>query len=245
MDPKRAIVLQHVPFEGPARLGPMLEQAGCALDVRRLDQGAAVPHRLRPGEVLVVMGGPMGVEDLDHPDCPFLRPEVDLLARCIEADAPVLGVCLGAQLLAAAAGARVGPMTGSDGQRLYEVGWGPVRFDPGDPVLEGLPAETSVLHWHGDTFALPAGARRLASTPTCANQAFRLRARLFGLQFHCEAGADQVDDFLRADGPFVERALGPGGPDRIRRETPAQLAASRAAGDRFLQNILGAMLKGT
>src|ERR1043166_7248326 len=118
------------------------------------------------------MGGPMGVGERDRPEYSFLRDEIELLRGCIAADAPVLGICLGAQLLAHAAGARVHPMTGgADGSGRYEVGWAPVRFHrtEDDDVLSGLPAEAPVLHWHGDTFTLPAGARLLASTTICQN----------------------------------------------------------------------------
>lgn len=243
---KRAIVLQHVAFEGPARLSPLLLERGLTLDVRRLDRGEPAPDRMAAGELLVVMGGPMGVGDLEGPEHPFLREELRLLRRCVEEDAPVLGVCLGAQLLAFAAGAAVHPMTRGDGARCYEVGWAPIRFHPSgaaDPILGGLPAEALALHWHGDAFELPAGARRLASTELCPNQAFQLGARMFGLQFHCEAGAEHVEEFLRADAAFVTRVNGPGGVEQIRRDTERCAPSSWAVGQHFLGNILDAMTR--
>src|SRR5262245_7242780 len=117
----RAIILQHVPFEGPARIADLLTARGCSLDVRQLHRGDRVPSRLGPGELLVVMGGPMGVADVGSPEFPFLRQEIELLRHCVTEDAPVLGVCLGAQLLAAAAGAAVAPMHDASGERVYEV----------------------------------------------------------------------------------------------------------------------------
>jgi GMP synthase-like glutamine amidotransferase len=242
---KRAIVLTHAAFEGPAKLSPLLTESGYAVEVRQLHRGDLVPDGVSANDLLVVMGGPMGVGDLERSEFPFLRKEVRLLGRCIEEDVAVLGVCLGAQLLAHAAGAPVRPMVRDDGARCYEVGWAPVRFhrsDAVDPILRGLPAEAQVLHWHADTFELPVRARLLASTPTCPNQAFQLGSRMFGLQFHCEVGDENVEDFLRTDAPFVERALGPGGAERIRQDTRRHLASSWATGERLLRNILGTVL---
>jgi GMP synthase (glutamine-hydrolysing) len=241
---KSAIILQHAMFEGPARIASLLSGRARTIEVRRLDRGDSVPERLEPGQILVVMGGPMGVGDLERPEFPYLRKEVQLLAWCIREQAPVLGVCLGAQLLAAAAGAWVGPMTGAGGARVYEVGWTHARFhrrEAGDPILRGVPPEGPILSWHGDTFALPSGARVLASTDVCPQQGFQLGARVFGLQFHCEAGADEVEAFLGADEAFVTRANGPGGVERIRRDTEALLAPAWDIGERLLGNIFDAM----
>jgi GMP synthase (glutamine-hydrolysing) len=238
---KTAIVLKHVEFEGPSRLLPLLLERGYELDVRALYAGDAVPSQLGPQELLIVMGGPMGVADLEKPELPFLKREVELLRSCIEHDLPVLGVCLGSQLLAHAANARVGPM--HDGQtRQYEVGWGAIRFhhQASAEVLRGLPLEAQVLHWHGDTFELPAGAQHLASSKVCPNQAFRL-GRQFGLQFHCEVTSDDVEAWLAADDGFVERANGSDAFAAIRRDTARYINAQYESGDRLLRNILDAM----
>lgn len=242
---KRAIVLTHASFEGPGRLEGLLVNRGYTLDTRELHRGDLVPEGVSREDVLVVMGGPMGVGDLGRPGLPFLQREVELLSRCIDEDAPVLGVCLGAQLLAFAARARVHQMV-RDGERSFEVGWAPISFHragDADPILHGLPEEAHVLHWHGDMFELPARARRLASTALCANQGFRLRSRLFGLQFHCEIEARNVEDFLRADGDFVQRANGNSGIERIRSDTEKYVGSCREVGDRLLGNILDVMTR--
>ena len=138
-------------------------------------------------------------------------------------------------------------MTWKDGERCYEVGWTPIRFHHAgdvDPILRGLPAEGPMLSWHGDMFELPARARLLASTPVCPNQAFSLGCRQFGLQFHPELGAENVEDLLRADSAFVEQANGVGGVERLRLDMETHLASSQVLGDRLLANILGAMLSG-
>jgi GMP synthase (glutamine-hydrolysing) len=241
---KSAVVLQHADFEGPGRLAGLLAGAGWEIEVRSLHRGDAVPSRMTPHALLVVMGGSMGVGDVGRPEFRFLVDEIRLLRQRVLDDSPVLGVCLGAQLLAHAAGARVYPMAErGGGMAAFEVGWAPVRFnrESGDDALAGLPPEAPALHWHGDTFDLPAGARLLASSALCANQAFRLGRRLFGLQFHCEVDAQHVEAFLRADGDFVVRANGPDGVARLRAETGRQVDLSRSVGDVFLGNILQGM----
>ena len=241
---KRAIVLQHAPFEGPARIAALVAAHGYEIETRALHRGDPVPAQLARGDLLVVMGGPMGVGERDRPEHSFLRDEIELLRSCIAADAPVLGICLGAQLLAHAAGARVHPMTGgADGSGRYEVGWAPVRFhlDGDDDALSGLPAEAPVLHWHGDTFELPAGAQLLASTAICRNQGFRLGRRIFGLQFHCEVEREHVEAFLRGDADFVVLANGADGVAQLRADTARHLDPSRRVGDVLLQNIVRAM----
>jgi len=237
---KNVVVLTHAEFEGPGRIADLVVDAGHSLEVRSLHRGDPVPSSLARDELLVVMGGSMGVSDVDGPEYPFLKREVALLRRCIEQDSPVLGVCLGAQLLAHAAGARVFPMTGANGARTYEVGWAPIRFrgTGSAPVLDGLPPEAVVLHWHGDTFDLPEGAQLLASSAVCRNQGFQLGHRLFGLQFHCETTARDVENFLREDEAFVARANGVDGVGELRRATTQHLDEFRAVGDLLLRRIL-------
>ncbi len=242
----RTVVLIHEDFEGPARVADILTEEGHALEIRSLHRGDSIPADLGAEDLLVVMGGPMRVGDRARPEYSFLGREIEVLRQRAAADAPVLGICLGAQLLAYAAGAAVRPMTSDDGKtRLYEVGWGDVRFhrETGGDVLAGIPNEAMMLHWHGDAFELPPGARLLASSRICPNQGFQLGAHLFGLQFHCEASAEDVASFLREDAAFVVTANGADGVERVRRETDLHLRTSRAIGDRLLRNILQAMAR--
>jgi GMP synthase (glutamine-hydrolysing) len=187
MGADRWVVLQHVPYEGPGALAPALRDSGADLQLVRIDTGDAVPS---PDDVgafagLVVLGGPMGV----HDDLPWLEAERALLRAAVDAGKAVLGVCLGAQQLAAALGADV--MPGPE----PECGVGEVHLTLAalsDPVFSGAPTPLPCVHWHGDTFSLPEGAVRLAGNEAYENQAFRVGARAYGLQFHVEVTASLV-----------------------------------------------------
>jgi GMP synthase-like glutamine amidotransferase len=247
MSSDRCVVLQHAATEGPQRLAELLAEAGLAVELVALDRGQAVPRGLPASVPLVVLGGSMGVSDIGDPAFPFLGDEIALLRERLAAGAPVLGVCLGAQLLAHAAGARVFPNSrpGPDGAtRVYEVGWAPVDFLPvdGEPALAGLGRRAVMLHWHGDAFDLPAGAVRLASTADCPNQAFRL-GRAYGVQFHPEMDQDTLAAWLASDAAYVEKACGPGGAEQIRAETPRLFPEYAAARDRLLRNLVQSLVR--
>jgi GMP synthase (glutamine-hydrolysing) len=175
-------ILQHVPFEGPGLIATQAGARGLQLDRRHLYRGAELP-RLDQLTGLVVLGGPMGVGDTEQH--PYLAGEIDLLAAATAAGIPVLGVCLGAQLLACALGGTVRRA------RTAEVGIGSVALTAAgerDGVLGPSGPVLPVLHWHGDTFTIPPGAELLASSDRCVNQAFRLGSA-YGLQFHVELDA--------------------------------------------------------
>ena len=240
---KRAVILQHLSNEGPGRLSPLLSVLGYEAELVELYRSVPIPDLSRD-DLLIVLGGSMGVSDVERPEYPFLRGELELLRRRIQDDAPTLGICLGSQLIAAASGSRVFGMTDASGARRYEVGWAPLTFHRAEaPALfEGIPDSAEVLHWHGDTFDLPEGAKLLASTPVCRNQAFRLKDRVFGLQFHAETTTTDVEQFLAADPDYVIRANGPDAIETLRRDTARCMEAYSKLGDRWLENVLSAML---
>ncbi|THF54676.1 type 1 glutamine amidotransferase [Pseudothauera rhizosphaerae] len=187
---KRAHILQHVPFEGPGSIGPWLEAAGYAATRTRFFESAALPAA-DDVDLLVVMGGPMSVND--EPLHPWLADEKRFVRAAMEAGTPVLGICLGAQLMAAALGAAVRP----NGEK--EIGWFPVEGlagGGGDGALFSFPPSTEVFHWHGETFDLPPGAVRLASSRACANQAFQYGERAIGLQFHLETTPETAREIV-------------------------------------------------
>lgn len=178
--------LQHVPFEGLGSMGPDMTARGWPLSSTHLYRGDELPGQ-ESFDWLVVMGGPMSIHDEDgHP---WLRPEKDFIRAAIDGGKIVLGICLGAQLIADAMGARVEP------NAHREIGWFPVAPTPETastilgPVFPG-PAE--VFHWHGDRFEIPARATRIAGSEACDNQAFVSGDRIVALQFHLETTPDSA-----------------------------------------------------
>jgi GMP synthase (glutamine-hydrolysing) len=176
-------VLQHAEIETPGRIADALAAAGC----RTQTFLANPPSSLAGFDGLLVMGGPQSVYEQDR--YPFLRDELRLIEQALRTGKPMLGVCLGSQLLAAALGARVYP-----GQKK-EIGWYPVTR-AADPFWEGLPARWTAFHWHGDVFDLPAGATALASSEWTACQAFRYGGGAIGLLFHLEVTAAMVANMV-------------------------------------------------
>ena len=215
----RLVVLQHLEREGPGLFAVEARARGWEVLICRLDQGDAIPP-LGPDDGLLVLGGPMGVADVDDPAFPWLAAEVELLREVLRCGQPVIGVCLGAQLLALAAGGTAVPLAvGEPPRPLREVGFGAVSWllDPtSDPLLRGLETSELVLHWHGDRCLLPPQAELLASSLHCREQAFRLGPRAIGLQFHVEVEPPMLERWLAEDGDYVVGALGPEGPARLR-----------------------------
>lgn len=186
----KAVILQHVPFEGPGSVTDWLTAKNAHVRLVRLFEGDPLPAAADV-DLVVAMGGPMSVNDDWFHD--WLKDEKRFLAECVALGRAVVGICLGAQLIASALGARVGPNEHS------EIGW----FDIEAVEAEGtfrFPARATVLHWHGETFALPEGAKLLASSEACRNQAFQLGERVIGLQFHLETTPDSLADMLEACG---------------------------------------------
>jgi GMP synthase-like glutamine amidotransferase len=174
----RAHYLQHVPFEGLGSITKWLEAAGYEITNTRFFESAELPD-LKMIDLLVVMGGPMSVNDGD--EFPWLVPEKRFLREAIHSGKPVLGICLGAQLIASAMGAEVYKNT------VKEIGWFPVQGVSSIGASSfSFPPSTKVFHWHGETFDLPAGATLLARSEGCENQAFQLGKSVIGLQFHLE-----------------------------------------------------------
>lgn len=191
MSERAVLIVQHVAVEGPGVIGNVLR-------MRRVPTRLVAPDEPLPAQAardpigIVVLGGPMGVYEADRH--PRLREELAMLERAVAAGTPVLGICLGSQLLAVALGARVhrGPRK--------EIGWLDVTLQPAaheDALLSVAPPRFTALHWHGDVFELPAGARHLAASEQTAHQAFA-HGRAWGLLFHLEAPAAQVEAMARA-----------------------------------------------
>ncbi len=186
---KTALALRHVHFEDLGTLEPLLHERG--FEVQYLDPSVDDLRSVNAAEpdLIIALGGPLGA--FDEAVYPFLQGELQLIAQRLASGRPVLGICLGAQLIARLLGAHVDPM----GHK--EIGFAPLTLtaDGQHSVLSPL-ANVPVLHWHGDRFELPDGARLLAGTSLCAQQAFTYGQAALGLQFHLEADASKIERWL-------------------------------------------------
>ena len=179
----KAVVFSHLPFEDLGSLEPELQRRGFAINLIDVTTAQFPLQESELCDLLIVLGGPIGV--YESADYPFLANEIDSIRWRLAARKPTLGICLGAQLMAAALGARVYP-----GSRGPEIGWSPLKPSGPQPTPDWfaplLAKDLSVLHWHGDTFDLPPGAQHLARTEFYENQAFAIGDYALALQFHPE-----------------------------------------------------------
>lgn len=220
---KSAIVIRHVHFEDLGTLAPVLHERGCQVSYIDPMQGELAALDAAAADLLVVLGGPISA--FDEAVYPFLAAELDLVRRRLDAARPLLGICLGAQLIARALGAGVAPMG------VKEIGFGPLTLSAeGEHSALAALANTPVLHWHGDQFEIPAGAERLAGTPTCPNQAFALGTGVLGLQFHLEADTRHIEHWLVGHASELAQAgIDPRGLRAQAREVETALAAASGA----------------
>ncbi len=181
----RAHILQHVPFEGPGSIGLWLQRKKAQVTYTHFYNDTALPD-LKNIDLIVAMGGPMSVND--EREFPWLVEEKRFIREAIAAGKSVIGICLGAQLIASALGARVYP----NAER--EIGWWPVYAEPKVPGTFHFPAETLLFHWHGETFDLPPNAAHLARSEACKHQAFQIGRRAIGLQCHPETILQSAED---------------------------------------------------
>lgn len=222
--------LQHVPFEDPAGIFHWAAARGVPMTGSRLYETASLPDAA-DFDALLVMGGPMNIYQDDR--YAWLAPEKRLIAEAIAAGRIVIGICLGAQLIADALGARVQP------NRWREIGWLPVRRSESAGALgEALPAVWEAFHWHGDTFGLPAGVVHLAASTACAQQGFVFQGRVLALQFHLETTLESARALIAHcgheidGGPFVQPAA------RMLAD-PARFARANALMHRLMDRLFG------
>lgn len=232
----RAHILQHVAFEGPGAISGWLEARAAEVTVTAFHLPDPRLPAVADCDLVIALGGPMSVND--EAALPWLRDEKRFLREALDAGLPVLGLCLGAQLMAAALGAAVRR------HDVREIGWFPVDALPvpaarADAVFT-MPARTTVLHWHGETFDLPPGAVHLAGSAACASQIFQWGDRALALQCHPEATAEAVAQLLAhcADelvpGPWVQDA------DALSAGAMAAAPAANALMHRMLDYLLRA-----
>jgi len=195
----RALILQHVPFEGPGSIASWLSERDASFSTVHLYTGELLPD-LDSFDLLIIMGGPMSVND--ESDYPWLSAEKDFIHNAIKHGKSVLGVCLGAQLIASALGAEIRR------NPVKEIGWYPIEGIPSSRSTGcfAFPTAAMVFHWHGETFALPDGSVQLARSKACEQQAFQYGRRTLGLQFHLEMTPTAVQSMLSHAGSELHPA---------------------------------------
>lgn len=204
------LIIKHIGIEGPGTLGDFFKLKGESFCIVELGLGEVLPADPKAFKAVIVLGGPMNVDEEDIYQ--FLKPENDFIQQVLKARVPYLGICLGAQLLAKAAGAKVVKSP------VKEVGWYHIALtDEGktDPLFRGFRAQDPVYHWHGDMFQIPAGGRLLATASGCPHQALRVGDNAYGLQFHVEITERSIKEWCDA----YSRTDLPGESDRTRSMT--------------------------
>jgi GMP synthase (glutamine-hydrolysing) len=226
---KLCIAIEHLAVEHPGTLKPVLEANGYevvsipAAGIRQFRERAA------DADLLIVMGGPIGV--YDAPEFPFLTDEIGIIRARLAAKHPILGLCLGSQLMAAALGAKVFP--GTNG---VELGWASVQLTAQGrehPLAAVAGDDMPVLHWHGDTFELPQGATLLASTSRYAHQAFAVGNYALALQFHVETDAAELEQWFVAFAGDIRKS-GPDTLSRLRADTAKYASGLSERSARFV-----------
>ena len=224
---KNAIAIRHVAFEDAGTLEPVLKDRGIAL--RYLEAGVDDLGPAKDTDLLVVLGGPIGIYEIDR--YPFIKNELAIIEAAVKKGVPVIGICLGCQALAAVLAARVYP------GKQKELGWDEMKLTAeGKSSPLGAIEGVRVLNWHGDTFDLPVGATRLASTAITPNQAFTYGAKVLALQFHVELSERDLEKWLI--GHTLELATSKIDLGKLRAETARYGPGANAASQRLFNDWL-------
>tara|TARA_B100001094_G_scaffold321508_1_gene369348 strand:+ start:890 stop:1645 length:756 start_codon:yes stop_codon:yes gene_type:complete len=240
------LVVQHIDHEGPDQLGRLAKQRGLRMRVIRPDRGELLPSPDQcASTIALVLGGPMGVNERNQEGMAWLERELDWLTAWHQACKPVIGICLGAQLLAVAAGGTVETLrVGAPAQPLKEVGFGAIHWrvsSTEEALVQGQPDSTMALHWHGDRIRLPQHATLLASSLHCAEQVFRIGQHGIGLQCHLEITGSSLERWITADHAYVVGALGYEGADQLRNDWTVLGRSLQRHGKQFFTTVLNQM----
>jgi GMP synthase-like glutamine amidotransferase len=184
------LIIKHIDIEGPGTLGDFLNTQGEDFCIIELGAGEGLPADPKVYKAVVVLGGPMNVDEEDK--FSFLKPENDFIQKVLKAGVPYLGICLGSQLLAKAAGARVVKSP------VKEIGWYKIQLTAAgkkDPLFKGFHEDDPIYHWHGDMFQIPSQGQLLATAQGCPHQALKVGNNAYGLQFHVEVTDKSIKEW--------------------------------------------------
>ncbi len=237
------LVVQHIDREGPDLVADIALEQGMTIHTIRPDQGEPLPDPISTkNTIALLLGGPMSVGDRHQDELAWMQQELDWLTVWHQQKNPVLGICLGAQLLAVAAGGTVKPLqVGLPPQPLKEVGYGSIHWlskPSNEPLLMGLQPSEMVLHWHGDRIQLPPTATLLGSSLHCPEQVFRIGRNAVGLQCHMELTTKNLERWIQEDHDYIVSAMGKNGPEQLRLDSERLGASIQQQGGQLIRNIL-------
>ena len=217
----RLLVLQHLERERPGLFVNLAEERGFSVCTFRLDLGDSLPE-IRNRDLLLVLGGPMGIRDIGNENHPWLKEEIALIKKALNESVGVIGVCLGSQLLAYAAGGDIEVLREVvSHQPLAEIGWEnvfPQAFEKSCKLKTLISSPFPVLHWHADRIILPNTAKLIASSRRCKEQLFSISSLAYGIQFHVEIDDEMVNTWILEDQKFISSALGADGQSILKQQ---------------------------
>ncbi len=201
-------VLQHLEREGPGLFKRVAEEKGFKTKIYRIDLGDKLPI-VKNNDLILILGGPMGLEDIHCAKFAWLKDEVNLIKQSIKDNIGILGICLGAQLLAYASGGKVEKLLGGNPLKfISEVGWSEILVNNDSKYNQIFKEPLYALHWHSDRIILPPQAELIASSKLCKEQFFKISDSCFGIQFHIEYENKMVKKWIKEDYQFIKNALG-------------------------------------
>ncbi len=233
---KNVLMLKHINIEGGGTIEDYLISNKWEIDRRELQNGDAVPPKL-DYDAIIILGGPMNVYEEDK--YPFLKDEDKLIKEAIKKEIPTLGICLGAQLIAKASGAKVTKNIVRQAHQK-EIGWYKVKLtDTGkkDTMFKGLGESFDVFQWHGDTFEIPEKGSLLATAELCTNQALRVGKNIYGLQFHLEVTEDMIYEWIDTYDEELESLKGMIDVEKIRKDTKDKFSSYKDRAVTFCRNF--------
>ena len=240
----RLLVIQQIERERPALFSKVASELGLKICTLRMYRGDPIVF---PGknDILLIMGGPMGVADITNPLYPWLAEQVEIIKYAIINNIPIIGVCLGAQLLAVANGGKCEPLIDQISKTpIKELGWSTIDFiksSPEESIFSKLSFPFYGLHWHGDRIILPKNSILLGSTPICNEQMFRVGKFAYGIQFHIELEQNDFDRWIKEDYEFVKSGLGPMGEEILKKQKDICLK-SKSNRIQLIRNLIKVVL---
>ncbi len=235
-------IIQQIEREGPGFIYPIATEYLLNPTIIRPYLGESLPE-ISQGDGLVFLGGPMGIADMWTEKYFWLKDQLELITYSLSCEIPVMGVCLGAQLLACAAGGSAEPMM-INNVKGSEIGWSQITVTPeikADSISKYMSNDLHVLHWHGDRINLPKESVLLATSSLCNEQLFRIGQNSYGLQFHIELKENDVYKWIEEDHEFIENGLGYMGRELLVQQNKLYYHKSLAKRMRLLKGIIGIM----